>query len=68
MISFLTVLGKEKCRNVSAYDQCASAIAECEHAAGIRVEMEFQFDDRSQAGIALAEIRNPACQIDRCAS
>ena len=27
-------------------DQCASAIAECEHTAGVRVEMEFQFDDR----------------------
>ena len=26
-------------------DQCASAIAECEHTAGVRVEMEFQFDD-----------------------
>ena len=49
-------------------DQCASAIAECEHTAGIRVEMEFQFDDRSQASIALAEIGNPACQIDCCAS
>ena len=23
-------------------DQCASAIAECEHTAGVRVEMEFQ--------------------------
>lgn len=26
-------------------DQCASAIAEREHTAGVRVEMEFQFDD-----------------------
>ena len=49
-------------------DQCASAIAECEHTAGVRVEMEFQFDDRSQASIAFAEIGNPACQINRCAS
>ena len=32
-------------------DQCASAIAEREHTAGIRVEVEFQFDDRGQAGI-----------------
>ena len=30
--------------------------------------MEFQFDDRSQASIAFAEIGNPACQINRCAS
>ena len=29
-------------------DQCASAIAECEHTAGVRVEMEFQFDDHIQ--------------------
>ena len=49
-------------------DQGASAIAEREHTAGIRVEVEFQFDDRGQAGVALAEIRNPARQIDRCAS
>ena len=27
-------------------DQCASAIAEREHTAGVRVEVEFQFDDR----------------------
>ena len=26
-------------------DQCASAIAEREHTAGVRIEMEFQFDD-----------------------
>ena len=25
--------------------------------------MEFQFDDRGQAGIALAKVRNPARQI-----
>ena len=50
------------------FDQCASAIAEREHTAGIRVEMEFQFDDCGQAGVALAKIRNPARQIDRCAS
>lgn len=49
-------------------DQCASAIAECEHTAGVRVEMEFQFDDCRQTSVALAEIGNPACQIDRCAS
>ena len=49
-------------------DQCASAIAECEHTAGVRVEMEFQFDDRCQTGVALAEVGNPACQIDCCAS
>lgn len=49
-------------------DQCASAIAEREHTAGVRVEVEFQFDDRGQAGIALAKVRNPARQIDRCAS
>ena len=49
-------------------DQCASAIAECEHTTGIRVEMEFQFDDRSQTSVALAEICNPARQVDRCAS
>ena len=28
----------------------------------------IQFDDRSQASIAFAEIGNPACQINRCAS
>ena len=50
------------------FEQCASAIAECEHTAGIRVEMEFQFDDCGQAGVALAKIRNPACQINRCTS
>ena len=43
-------------------DPCASAIVEGEHAAGIRGEMEFQFDNRSQAGIALAEICTPARQ------
>ena len=50
------------------FDQCASAIAECEHTAGIRVEMEFQFDDRSQASIAPAQIGHSASQIDSCAS
>lgn|SRR5699024_1365093 len=50
------------------FDQCASAIAEREHTAGVRVEMEFQFDDCSQTSVALAQIGNPARQIDRCAS
>lgn len=50
------------------FDQCASAIAECEHTAGVRIEMEFQFDDCGQTGIALAEICNSARQIDCCAS
>ena len=50
------------------FDQCASAIAGREHAAGVRVKMEFQFDDCCQTSVALAEIGNPACQIDRCAS
>ena len=45
-------------------DQCASTIAECEHTTGVRVEMEFQFDDRCQTGVALAEVGNPACQIN----
>lgn len=49
-------------------DQCASEIAEGEHTAGIRVEMEFQFDDCGQARVAFAKIRNPARQIDRCTS
>lgn len=49
-------------------DQCASAIAEGEHTAGIRVEMEFQFNDRSQAGIALAQIGHTTGQIDGCVS
>ena len=35
---------------------------------GVRVEMEFQFDDCSQTSVALAQIGNPARQIDRCAS
>lgn len=45
-------------------DQCASVIAECEHTAGIRIEMEIQFDNHCQTSIALAEIGNSACQID----
>lgn len=49
-------------------DQGASAVAECEHTAGVRIETEFQFDDCGQTGIALAEICNTARQIDRCAS
>lgn len=49
-------------------DQCASEIAEGEHTAGIRVEMEFQFDDCGQAGIALAQIGHTAGQIDGCVS
>lgn len=48
-------------------NQCASAIAECEHTAGVRIEMEFQFNDRCQTSIALAEIGNSACQINGCA-
>ena len=50
------------------FDQCVSVIAECEHTAGIRVEMEFQFDDCGQTGVALAKIRNLSCQIDHCTS
>lgn len=49
-------------------DQCASAIAEGEHTAGIRVEMEFQLDDCGQTGIALAQIGHATGQIDGCAS
>lgn len=34
-------------------DRSASAIAECEHAPGIRIQMEFQFDDSRQTMVAL---------------
>lgn len=50
------------------FDQCASAITECEHTAGVRIETEYYFDDCGQTGIAFAEICNTARQIDRCAS
>lgn len=46
------------------FDQCASAIAECEHTAGVRVEVEFQFDDCCQSGVAPAKVRYTARQID----
>ena len=49
------------------FDQCTFAIAECEHTAGVRIEMEFQFDDRCQTGIALSEVGNSTGQIDGCA-
>lgn len=43
--------------------QRVSAIAECEYAAGIRVEMEFQFDDRGQSGIALVKNLPSLCPL-----
>lgn len=49
-------------------DQCASAIAEHEHTAGVRIEMEFQFDNCGQTGIAFTEIGHSARQIDGCVS
>ncbi len=36
--------------------------------AGVRVEMEFLLDDGRQASVALPEIREAACQIDRSTS
>lgn len=50
------------------FNQCAPAIAEREHTAGIRIEMEFQFDDCRQAGITLPQIGNSAGQVDGCGS
>ena len=49
-------------------DQCASAIAEREHTAGVRIKMEFQFDNCGQTGIAFTEIGHSTRQIDGCAS
>lgn len=50
------------------FDQCASAVAEGEHTAGIRVKMEFQLDDCRQTGVALAKVCYTARQIDGCVS
>lgn len=50
------------------FDQCASAIAECEHTAEIRVEMEFQLDDCRQTSVTLAEVCYATRQIDGRAS
>lgn len=44
-------------------DGCASAIAESEHAAGIRVEMEFQFDEGGQTVIAFSQVSGAAGKI-----
>ena len=49
-------------------DQCAPAIAKREHTAGVRVEMEFQFDDRRQTRVAFTEVCAAACQINGSAS
>ena len=68
-MNFFTLKSTNNGKNrLPTYDQCASAIAECEHTAGVRVEMEFQFDDCGQTGIALAQIGHSARQIDSCAS
>lgn len=43
-------------------DRSASAIAECEHAPGIRIQMEFQFDDSRQTMVALPQVSDSAGQ------
>ena len=49
-------------------DQCAPAIAKCEYTAGVRVEVEFQFDDCRQTCVAFTEVCAAAYQINGSAS